>query len=92
MPSAPDIGVGDDASWDEDMDAQEMDWEAQDNKCPTLILRWVESISRGEGEANVSYEATEGEANNVPSEATEGDDNVPSEASEYNNSLGHVHL
>ncbi|MCJ1345351.1 hypothetical protein MMC31_003558 [Peltigera leucophlebia] len=74
MSSAPDFGVGKEVSWDEDMDVQEMFWDAEERRFPTSILGWVESISPGEGEANVPYEAKEGDTN-VPS-------GVPSQASE----------
>lgn len=81
MSSAPDFGAGKEISWDEDMDVQEMEWDAEESKCPTAILRWVESISHGEGDANVSYEAMEGDTK-IPSEASEGYTEVSSQASE----------
>lgn len=74
MSSAPDYGVGKEASWDEDMDEEEIFWDAEERRCPTTILNWVEGISPGEGDANVPYEAKEGDTN-VPS-------GVPSEVSQ----------
>lgn len=74
MSSAPDYGVGKEASWDEDMDEEEIFCDAEERRCPTTILNWVEGISPGEGDANVPYEAKEGDTN-VPS-------GVPSEVSQ----------
>lgn len=58
MDLAPDFGVGKEASWDAEMDVDEMGLETVNNRCPTSIICWVKSILPGEGDANVPNDAT----------------------------------
>lgn len=58
MESAPDFGVGEEATWDEEMDFEELELEVRirDSTCPTSILCWVESILPEESDANAPNE------------------------------------
>lgn len=58
METAPDFGVGEEVSWDDEMDLEEMELETVDNMCPTSILCWVKSTLPGEGDANFPNDAT----------------------------------
>lgn len=60
MESAPDFGVGQEASLDEDMDSEELKLELciQDRKCPTTILCWVDSIFPEISDVNAPNDVT----------------------------------